>query len=273
MSAPRGYGIPACTEADTPSPGSRHPPEQTLPREQTPLQEQTPQADTPLGADTPQPTPHPPEQTHTPPQSRPPGSRHTPPRSRYPPEQTPPQNRHTPPGSRLRNTVNERPVRILLECILVWCCSEKLHMYNWKTNPKVLFGSCLVRVADTLPHGCATDRSHHPKINTERYSSQFYYRPQRSCGKVMFSQASVILSTGGGVCGRHPLGIHPHPHPQADTPTLWADTPLGRQPPGQKPPCPVHAWIHPLPSACWDTPPAQCMLEYTPPCMLEYIPP
>ena len=28
-----------------------------------------------------------------------------------------------------------------------------------------------------------------------------YYRPQRSCGKVIFSQASVILFTGGG-------GIH-----------------------------------------------------------------
>ena len=27
-----------------------------------------------------------------------------------------------------------------------------------------------------------------------------YYRPQRSWGKVIFSQASVILSTGGGVC-------------------------------------------------------------------------
>ena len=31
---------------------------------------------------------------------------------------TPP-SRHSPPGSRLRHTVNERPVRILLECILV----------------------------------------------------------------------------------------------------------------------------------------------------------
>ena len=28
--------------------------------------------------------------------------------------------------------------------------------------------------------------------------SPFFYRPQRSCGKVMFSQASVILFTGGG---------------------------------------------------------------------------
>ena len=27
---------------------------------------------------------------------------------------------------------------------------------------------------------------------------RFYYRPQRSCGKVMFLHLSVILSTGGG---------------------------------------------------------------------------
>ena len=37
-------------------------------------------------------------------------------------EQTPPppRSRPPPPGSRLRHTVNKRPVRILLECILVW---------------------------------------------------------------------------------------------------------------------------------------------------------
>ena len=29
-----------------------------------------------------------------------------------------------------------------------------------------------------------------------------FYRPQRSTGKVIFSQASVILSTGGGCCSR-----------------------------------------------------------------------
>ena len=62
------------------------------------------------------------------------------------------------------------------------------------------------------------------------------YRPPRSWGKVIFSQASVILSTGVGVCIPACTG---------------ADTPLGK---------------HPLPSsACWDTPPAQCMLGYTPP--------
>ena len=134
-------------------------------------------------------------------------------------------------------------------------------------------------MADTLPHGCATDRSHHPKINTERYSSQFYYRPQGSCGKVMFSQASVILSTGG--VADSPLGRHPHL--QADTPPSgqtppWADNPLGRNPP-----CPVHAGIHspaqcmlgytpPLPSACWNTPPPQkWLLQRTVRILLECI--
>ena len=53
------------------------------------------------------------------------GLRHTPPRadttpwSRHPPEQTPPGADTPLLGSRLRHTVNERPVRILLECILV----------------------------------------------------------------------------------------------------------------------------------------------------------
>ena len=32
--------------------------------------------------------------------------------------------------------------------------------------------------------------------------SYSYYRPQRSCAKVMFSQPSVILFTGGGMRGR-----------------------------------------------------------------------
>ena len=60
---------------------------------------------------------------HTPP-SRPPQEQPPPsPRSRHAPrEQTPPGTKYIPPaGSRLRHTVNERPVRILLECILVKC--------------------------------------------------------------------------------------------------------------------------------------------------------
>ena len=46
---------------------------------------------------------------------------HTPPRADTPPEQTPPGADTPPPspGSRLQHTVNERPLRILLQCILV----------------------------------------------------------------------------------------------------------------------------------------------------------
>ena len=110
----RGMCLPQCmlgyhTPWEQTPPQSRHPPEQIPPG-----------ADTPRGAD--------------PLGSRHPQSRHCP-RSRHPPEQIPPGSRQPPrtdtphrhppgadthpPGSRLRHTVNERPVRILLECILV----------------------------------------------------------------------------------------------------------------------------------------------------------
>ena len=58
-------------------------------------------------------------------------------------------------------------------------------------------------------------------IPAEFGAKTYIYRPQRSCGKVMFSQASVILSTGD-----------------------VAETPLDRHPPGRHPLCPVHAGIH-----------------------------
>ena len=45
----------------------------------------------------------------------------------------------------------------------------------------------------------------------------FFYRPQRSCGKVMFSQLSVILSTGGCLADNQPRGTYTH------TPTHTAD--------------------------------------------------
>ena len=49
--------------------------------------------------------------------------------------------------------------------------------------------------------------------------------PQRNCGKVIFSEASVSHSFHGGV-SKHALG---------QTPPSWADTP-GSQPPGRHPP-------------------------------------
>ena len=65
---------------------------------------------------------------------------------------------------------------------------------------------------------------HEPTCDT---LSLCYYRPQRSCSKVMFSQASVILFIGG-VSGRHPPGADT---PQADT--RQADTPR-QTPPRQQ---------------------------------------
>ena len=91
----------------------------------------TPRTDPP-GADTP------PDQAHHPPGSRhpleqtpptpPPRSRPPSPGTDTPPADTPPDQAHSPPGadtslgSRLQHTVNERPVRILLECILALGC-------------------------------------------------------------------------------------------------------------------------------------------------------
>ena len=70
-------------------------------------------------------------QEQTPPweQTRPPRSRHPPPGPDPPRPGTtppsgpdPPRSGHPPPASRRQHTVNERPVRILLECILVFIC-------------------------------------------------------------------------------------------------------------------------------------------------------
>ena len=60
------------------------------------------------------------------------------------------------------------------------------------------------------------------------------YRPQTKFAKVMFSQVSVCPQ-GRGCLPHCMLGYTLSP------------------PPGQNPLCPVHAGIHPPPSACWDT--------------------
>ena len=67
-----------------------------------------------------------------------------------------------------------------------------------------------------------------------------HYRPQRSWGKVMFSQASVILLTGAVSASVH-AGIHP----------LGADTPWEKtHPPGSRHPLEL---IPPSPrTACWE---------------------
>ena len=86
----------------------RHPQEQTPPGADTPLEQTPPRTRHPPGEDTPR--------EQTPPQ-----------------EQTPPGTRH-PPRRRHRHTVNEWPVRILLECILV---SPRFFSYVWKQKTEL----------------------------------------------------------------------------------------------------------------------------------------
>ena len=101
----------------------------------------------------------------------------------------------------------------------------------------------------------------HLKIMSRKRRDFLYYRPQRSWGKVMFLQASVILLTRGGGSAsvhagipqppwsRHPPGADPPEH----TPS-WEQTP-----PEQTPP-----WEHTAPHPPEQTPPKQTPPPPTP---------
>ena len=77
--------------------------------------------------------------------------------------------------------------------------------------------------------GCPGAGSNSSNASEVDISTSPCYRPQRSWAKVMFLQASVILSTGGWGClPQCMLGYH-NP-PRADPPR--PDTPPGADPPG-----------------------------------------
>ena len=83
-----------------------------------------------------------------------------------------------------------------------------------------------------------------------------HYRPQRSCGKVMFLHLSVILSTGVGCLVDTPYTDTPL---QADTPPGQTSSLAGRHPPGRQitpPPETATAadtsWLAPTPPPPWD---------------------
>ena len=82
---------------------------------------------------------------------------------------------------------------------------------------------------------------HSTPITGSQSCFSYFYRPQRSWGKVMFLHVSVILFTGGGGLPQCMLGYRPDPlgtrHPQDQTPQ--DQTPLGPDPPPH--PGAVHA--------------------------------
>ena len=151
---PQGGGVSASVHAGIYPPGS----------------DTNPPGPDPSGADTPQ-SRHPPlpspgsrppwEQTPPPGADTTPQSRHPPPRSgHHPPEQTPRSRHHPgadtttphppPPtqGIRLQHTVNERPVRFLLECILVTCTTHTERQRH--TSSQVLTLTSTLMLTQTL---------------------------------------------------------------------------------------------------------------------------
>ena len=62
----------------------------------------------------------------------------------------------------------------------------------------------LTTLGDQLPSNCYHNLNLLRTYGHDKVVPQNYYRPPRSCGKVMFSQASVILFTEGGLCQGDP---------------------------------------------------------------------
>ena len=90
----------------------------------------------------------------------------------------------------------------------------------------------MTRMTTDIHYSLTFSSSDGAQTDTHRRGTCFITIYNSSCGKVMFSQASVILSTGGGV------------HPQADTPL--GTHPLDRHlPPGQTPTPPPPLGRHP----------------------------
>ena len=116
-------GVSASVHAGIPPPSKQTPWEQPTPPDQTPPRPD-PQEQTPPGADIPQPYPSGADTPQDPPEQTSPPSRHPPEQTPPPPTAPTPQEQTTPPdqtpqGSRCQHMVNERLVRILLECILL----------------------------------------------------------------------------------------------------------------------------------------------------------
>ena len=120
---------------------------------------------------------------------------------------------------------------------LVWIAVfSKLTRRIHVTIEKDFHVSFVVRKVHSLNGGGLNEENELWEQGRELGENQ-YYRPQRSCGKVMFLHLSVILSTRG--CIRACIG--------ADTPR--ADTPQA-DPPGQTPPVDRHSLgRHPYPPA------------------------
>ena len=196
-----------------PRPDSRHPPavdtplDQITPRADIPQSRHPPREQTPPRPDTPW-TRHHPEQT--PPRSRSPQTRH--PLGTTPLEQTPPSPRadtppcttpweqipslgpDTPMGSRLQHTVNEWPVHILLECILVLGINTHVLSY-----PMTLSYSAIHKAVGSL----VTGRSQKPPGGTPSRDGSCQWLPLTANGHFCVPQELYQFKSWNG---REPWG-------------------------------------------------------------------
>ena len=96
------------------------------------------------------------------------------------------------------------------------------------------------------------------------YETVIFHFYRLRCGKVIFSQASVILFTGRGGAAAIPPRTHtPRIYTPSGRHTPWADTPLGHDPPGRHTPGHTPLWT--------DTQPLEWLLQRTVRILLECI--
>ena len=118
------------------------------------------------------------------------------------------------------NTYNFYQIFLCSYCVICFCSIEFEYIRKCTITPNLNVDTFIV--LSMHEHFLCGGSSNHTR-NVLKCDGNVWvwkprhYRPQRSCGNVMFSQASVILFTGG-VCqtppGRHPLVRHT---PRADT--------------------------------------------------------
>ena len=123
----------------------------------------------------------------------------------------------------------------MLQIIYIYC--------RWFSAYNVKFASIHLHISISTTQPNRPHRFQNLSIKTS--SPQDYYRPQRSWGKVIFSEACVKNSVHrGGVCPIACFDMPPEQtSPPADPPR--ADTPLGADPPGTRPyPPPPPGTVH-----------------------------
>ena len=110
--------------------------------------------------------------------------------------------------------------------------------YIWELSIEILRSKSLQAAILTIRHnpGLSQETGSDVYVKSVPLLIWYYYRPQRSCGKLIFSEASVKNSVQGGGSASVHAGIHHNPWADPRPPPPWADTLPWQTPPGQTSP-------------------------------------